>query len=838
MMLLRTQGGLFYRCVSSLVVRQQQQQKTSLSLLLTTSNYSSAYSRISSCSSSYLLLRSKQITNLKPTTTTTTTTSNTPTTSSRYLTSCSIGSSSSSKKNQENKKTATMPPVNGDEKSIEKYVEELIEANKVLIFSKTTCPWCAKVKELFKSINEPFLAIELDVVENGDAIKKYVIGKTNQTTVPNVFVAGTHVGGFDNTSKAQKQGTLTRMLNSDKHKPSNSNLATSASPRPKPSETIEDYVNKLLDTNKVVVFGKTTCPYCAKVKELFKSLNEPILVVELDEIPEGPEIRDYLFERTGQKTVPNVFVQKTHLGGYDNTQNAHKGGRLTTLLKKTSDESDSVIYDYDLIVIGGGSGGLACSKAAAQLGAKTAVLDFVKPTPIGTTWGLGGTCVNVGCIPKKLMHQSAILGESIHDSKEFGWQPPEDVKHNWQTMREAIQNYIGSLNFNYRVQLRDKKVEYMNAFGTLLDKNRILASYKNGKTKEITAKNIVVAVGGRPKYPEEIKGAKEYCISSDDLFSLSYNPGKTLCVGASYVSLECAGFLKGIGLDVAVMVRSILLRGFDQQMANLIGEFMEQHGIRFIRESIPTEIVRIKAPTETEAGEVLVKYKGPNGEIKEEMFNTVLLAVGRDPCTADLNLDKIGIQINPKNKKILTTFEQTNIDNIYAIGDVVDESSANGRLLELTPVAIKAGQLLANRLFGKSDVKMDYYAVPTTVFTPIEYGSIGYSEEEAQQQFGESNIEVFHTKYWPLEWTVAHKPHDVCYAKLICNKLDKMRVIGLHVAGPNAGEITQGYAVAIKLRATKKDFDMTVGIHPTCSEIFTTLTVSKSSGEDSGGKGC
>lgn len=133
---------------------------------------------------------------------------------------------------------------------------------------------------------------------------------------------------------------------------------------------------------------------------------------------------------------------------------------------------------------------------------------------------------------------------------------------------------------------------------------------------------------------------------------------------------------------------------------------------------------------------------------------------------------------------------------------------------------------------------MDYYAVPTTVFTPLEYGAIGYSEEEAEHQFGKDNIEVYHTSFWPLEWTVAHRPHDVCYAKLICNKLDKMRVIGLHVAGPNAGEITQGYAVAIKLRATKKDFDMTVGIHPTCSEVFTTLDTTKSSGNEIGGKGC
>jgi len=327
----------------------------------------------------------------------------------------------------------------------------------------------------------------------------------------------------------------------------------------------------------------------------------------------------------------------------------------------------------------------------------------------------------------------------------------------------------------------------------------------------------------------------EHCITSDDLFSLKYNPGKTLCVGASYVSLECAGFLKGIGIDVTVMVRSILLRGFDQQMADMIGDYMEKHHVKFLRGSVPVEITKIK---DGEPGELSVKYKNEKNEILTETFNTIVLAVGRDPCTKELNLEKAGVKLNPKTQKIITTFEQTNIDNIYAIGDVIDETSANGRILELTPVAIKQGQLLAKRLYGDSEIKMDYYAVPTTVFTPLEYGCIGYSEEEALEKFGPENIEVYHSNYWPLEWTVAHKPHDVCYAKLICNKADKERIIGFHIAGPNAGEITQGYAVAIKLRATKKDFDMTVGIHPTCSETFTTMSITKTSGKDIGGAGC
>lgn len=213
-------------------------------------------------------------------------------------------------------------------------------------------------------------------------------------------------------------------------------------------------------------------------------------------------------------------------------------------------------------------------------------------------------------------------------------------------MRDSIQNHIGSLNWNYKVQLRDKKVEYINAYGEFIDKHRILTTDKNNNKKEISAKFVVIAVGGRPKYPGEIKGAVANCITSDDLFSLKYNPGKTLCVGASYVSLECAGFLKGIGLDVTVMVRSILLRGFDQQIANKIGDYMEQnHGVKFIRGSVPVEIRRIK---DGEPGELLVLYMNEKNEICEETFNTVVLAVGREPCTKELKLENVGVKTNPK----------------------------------------------------------------------------------------------------------------------------------------------------------------------------------------------
>lgn len=582
-------------------------------------------------------------------------------------------------------------------------------------------------------------------------------------------------------------------------------------------ETISEYVSN----NKVMIFSKTTCPFCKKVKDLLQSSQIKFEVLELDQQANGSEIQNALLEITGQRTVPNVFVAGQHLGGCDDTLKAHKEGRLQHMLNMGT-------YDYDLIVIGGGSGGLAASKEAAGLGKKVAVFDFVKPTPIGTTWGLGGTCVNVGCIPKKLMHQAALLGHGLSDAKNFGWEVPEKVQHNWTTMKDAIQDYIGSLNWGYRVQLRDKKVDYHNAYAEFVDEHTVKALNKKGQEVKKTANHFVLAMGERPRYPD-IPGAKEYGITSDDLFSLPYCPGKTLLVGASYVSLECGGFLHALGLNVTVMVRSILLRGFDQQMAEKIGDYMEVEGVKFIRPCVPTKIEKLE---DGQPGKYRVTGKYDDGMEFTDEFNTVIFAIGRDPCTSSIGLDKVGVKTNKGGFIPVDEEESTNVSNIYAIGDICEGKP------ELTPVAIQAGKLLANRLYGLGKERTDYVNVPTTVFTPLEYGCIGYSEEDAIKKFGEDKLEVYHTNFWPLEWTVAKRPENSCYAKLICLIPEKEKVIGLHVLGPNAGEITQGYAVAMRLGATKADFDATIGIHPTCSETFTTMNVTKRSGMDMQQAGC
>jgi len=603
------------------------------------------------------------------------------------------------------------------------------------------------------------------------------------------------------------------------------NLSTSTMPPIVNGDDPSALVDQHIKDNSVMVFSKTTCPFCLKLKSTFKQNRIDFTAVELDTMgPMGSDMQKALLDLSGQKTVPNVFVNGKHIGGSDTT--------LQLLNEGTLFATNSTEHDFDLVVIGGGSGGLSCAKEAAKLGLNVACLDFVKPSPPGTTWGLGGTCVNVGCIPKKLMHQASILGEGFKDAKEYGWNVPENVTHDWAKMVENIQAHVKGLAWNYKVQLREKKVKYLNELGAFSGPNKLELTNKKGVKREITATNFVVSVGGRPKYPD-IPGAKEYGITSDDIFSLNYHPGSTLIVGASYIALECAGFLKGIGIDVTVMVRSILLRGFDQQMAEKIGEYMENDcKIDFIRSCVPTKIEQIEAGEAGSPGKLLVTGKYNDGTEYTNEFNTVLFAVGRTADTAGLNLPAVGVKTGSSQKIIGDEADCSNVSNIYAIGDVLEDRP------ELTPMAIQAGKLLGRRIAGSGTLLTDYNLVATTVFTPIEYGTCGYSEEDATKTFGEDSLEVYHGNMWPLEWTVAHRPENACYVKLIVNMKDDERIVGFHYLGPNAGEVTQAFAGMMKLKATKVDMENLVGIHPTCAEIFTTMNVTKSSGKDASASGC
>ncbi|XP_011551234.3 thioredoxin reductase 1, mitochondrial isoform X2 [Plutella xylostella] len=485
-------------------------------------------------------------------------------------------------------------------------------------------------------------------------------------------------------------------------------------------------------------------------------------------------------------------------------------------------------FEYDLAVLGGGSGGLACAKEAVNLGAKVAVFDYVSPSPQGSKWGLGGTCVNVGCIPKKLMHQAALLGESIHEATAYGWEIPsvEQVNINWASLTEAVQNHIKSVNWVTRVDLRDKKIEYINGLGEFKDPHTIVATLKNGSKKEVTAKHVVIAVGGRPHYPD-IPGALDYCITSDDIFSLSSPPGKTLVVGAGYIGLECAGFLRSLGFDATVLIRSVPLRGFDQQMANIVTAEMEEKGVKFHHKTVPLSVEKL------DDGKLKVRWQNTATEEKfEDVFDTVLMATGRYALTKQLNLPAAGVTCLSNNGKVIAETEQTNVPHIYAVGDVLE-----GRP-ELTPVAILAGRLLARRVFAGAQQHMDYENVATTVFTPLEYGCVGISEETATQRYGADNIEVYHAYYKPTEFFIPQRNIKNCYLKAVAERAAPQRVLGLHFVGPVAGEVIQGFATAIKCGLTMELLMNTVGIHPTVAEEFTRLNITKRSGKDPNPASC
>jgi len=273
--------------------------------------------------------------------------------------------------------------------------------------------------------------------------------------------------------------------------------------------------------------------------------------------------------------------------------------------------------------------------------------------------------------------------------------------------------------------------------------------------------------------------------------------------------LETAGFLKGLNCEVKLLVRSVLLRNFDQGIASRIGKYMESLGIPILYKNIVQKIEKLQD------GQLKVTYKNEaDSSVQEENFDTIFYAIGRTPNTHGLGLEEAGVQIDPVSKKIITNEkDQTNVPHIYALGDC-----AHGRP-ELTPTAVVAGRLLSQRIFAGSSELMDYEYVPTTVFTPIEYGSIGHSQESAYKKFGHDNISIYHGVYRPFEWIMnENKSKDACYIKMICKKDENERVIGLHYLGPNAGDIIMGYAVAVKAKLTKKHFDSTVGIHPTSSE--------------------
>jgi len=595
-------------------------------------------------------------------------------------------------------------------------------------------------------------------------------------------------------------------------------------------------IDQLVAEHQMLVFSKSWCPYCRETIMLFQDRNVAnIKVVEVDYL--GSENNQKIFmkalkERTGEHRVPQVFINHTYAGEFgdvcveENNVNKHmlqpKVVEQITALGLVNGEPEGE-FDYDLFVLGGGSGGCASSLEAARIaGLRVAVADFVKPAwgAYGTTWGVGGTCVNVGCIPKKLMHIGSSLGEgSAIDAPSFGWQAAAEAPaHNWTEMTANIHTYIKSmLNQGLLDGFEANGVTYHNAYGKLLDNHTIELTDADGNVVTKRAKYILLAAGGRPNHGNF--PGHELCTSSDDLFWMKEAPGKTLVVGAAYIALECAGFLTGIGCDVMIHVRSILLRGFDKECVGKIGEFMESHGTKF---AMGAGNQRFVVGKEKKVG----CHYTIDGEEKYEEYDTVLLAIGRTGEATKLGLENAGIWFNQRNGKIEAPCERTNVPNIFCIGDLIENR------LELTPVAKAAGKKVVKRLFKGENASsigdkacMDYRSIATTVFTPLEYGTVGLSEEDAIDKYGADGFTSLTKVAKPLEWALSparqNDANKGFIKMLVLNSNDK--IIGFHFLGPNAGEVLQGMAVAIKAGATRQDVEDTVAIHPTTAETMCML---------------
>ncbi|MFA5703168.1 MAG: glutathione-disulfide reductase [Advenella sp.] len=443
-------------------------------------------------------------------------------------------------------------------------------------------------------------------------------------------------------------------------------------------------------------------------------------------------------------------------------------------------------FDFDLFVIGAGSGGVRAARMAAQTGARVAAAEGAP---------LGGTCVNLGCIPKKLYSYAAHYAEAFEESHGYGWEGEKPVL-NWETLKRQRATEISRLNGVYENLFKGAGVELIRGWAKLQDPNTVLLD--NGKT--YTARHILIATGGKPTVPD-VPG-KEYVITSNEIFDLPEFPQRLLVVGGGYIASEFASIFNGLGSRVIQLYRSEqILRGFDREIRDFVAGEMRKAGVE-IRTN--TNIASVEKTSEglkatLEDGSVLVA-------------DQILYATGRAPNIKGLGFEALGGQTAKNGAIKVNERYQTSIPSIFALGDVTDR-------IQLTPVALAEAMVLVDDLFGKKQKKMSYEYIPTAVFTHPNIGTVGYSEEEAREKFGD--IRVFRSEFRPLKHTLSGSTARV-FMKLIVDVASD-KVVGMHMAGDDAGEIIQGFAVAVKAGVTKAGFDSTIGIHPTAAEEFVTM---------------
>jgi glutathione reductase (NADPH) len=448
----------------------------------------------------------------------------------------------------------------------------------------------------------------------------------------------------------------------------------------------------------------------------------------------------------------------------------------------------SLVSDFDLIVLGGGSGGLASAQRAAEYGARVVVFEPDR---------LGGTCVNVGCVPKKVMWNAAELAQGLHLAADYGFEV-EFRGHDFLKLKTARDRYIERLNGIYAGNLDKKKIQHVASAGRITGPGEVV----DADSRRFRAPHIIVATGGRPRRPE-IDG-QELGIDSDGFFDLESLPARVAVIGSGYIAVELAGVLRELGSDVSILVRKDgVLRNFDTMLSAELMAQMSASGIEIVTGAVPVKLRAGDGVTvETEsAGE----YSG---------FDTVLFAIGRDPNTAELGLADTAVKRHASGHIVVDAYQNTDEPGIYAIGDVTGQA-------ELTPVAIAAGRRLADRLFdGQADRKLNYDLIPTVIFSHPPIGTVGLSEQDARAKLG-STVRTYTAKFVGMMNAITES-RPATAMKLVVSGDDE-RVVGCHVIGAGADEMLQGFAVAMSLGARKKDFDDTIAIHPTSAEELVTM---------------
>ncbi|WP_422031991.1 glutathione-disulfide reductase [Roseovarius sp.] len=442
-------------------------------------------------------------------------------------------------------------------------------------------------------------------------------------------------------------------------------------------------------------------------------------------------------------------------------------------------------FDYDLFVIGGGSGGVRAARVAAQGGAKVALAEEDH---------YGGTCVIRGCVPKKLMVFASEYPGQIEDAQAYGWKV-EAGAFDWTAFRTRLHTELDRLEGVYRKLLSSNGVDTYDARATLEDAHTVKLS--TGET--FTAKHILLATGGRPVRPD-LPGADEGLVSND-IFHLDTLPKSILIIGGGYIACEFAGILNGLGVEVTQFYRGAqILRGFDEEARGLIADEMIAGGIHL---HLGTDIKRVE---KTGDG---YRVTGTNGT--EHTFEKIFFATGRRPNTDGMGLEEAGVKLGRKGEVLVDEYSQTSVPSIYAIGDVTDR-------VNLTPVAIREGMAFVETVFNGNPTPVDHELIPTAIFTQPEFGTVGLSEEAAQEQ---EPIEVYATSFKPMQQAFAGRS-DRVLMKLIVSQASR-KVLGCHIVAPGAGEMIQMAGIAVKMGATKEDFDRTVAVHPTMSEEIVTM---------------